>query len=54
MEIGSTGIGLCFTTYLVGGLEEHIAMASIYKENVLNGWQSIFQFLAMRDIKSSK
>ena len=48
MEIGSTGIGfLFFTTYLVGGLEEHIAMASIYKENVLHFWQPIFQFLDM-------
>ena len=37
MEIGSTGIGfLFFTTYPVGGLEEYIAMASIYKENVLH------------------
>ena len=50
MEIGSTGIGfLFFTTYLVGGLEEHIDMASIYKENVLHFWQPIFQFLDMRE-----
>ena len=50
MEIGSTGIGfLFFTTYLVGGLEEHNDMASIYKENVLHLFQPIFQFLDMRE-----
>ena len=50
MEIGSTGIGfLFFTTYLVGGLEEHNDMASIYIENVLHLLQPIFQFLDMRE-----
>ena len=28
---------LPFTTYVRGGLDDHSAMASIYKENVLNG-----------------
>ena len=50
MEIGSTGIGfLFFTIYLVGGLKEHIAMASIYNENVLHLLHPNFQFLDMRE-----
>ena len=40
---------LPFTTYTGGGLEEHSATASIYKENVLNYWQQNFQFLDMRE-----
>ena len=40
---------LPFTTYIGGVLEEHSAIASIYKENVLNYWQQIFQFLDMRE-----
>ena len=45
MEIGSTEMGfLLFTTYLVGGLGEHIAMASITKKMCYISDNQFFSF----------